>query len=36
MEHTCPCAIQNFVSASCVSPKCVSEDPVWIRCDDLN
>ncbi len=36
MEHTCACAIMNFVSASCVSPTCVSESPVQLRCDDLN
>lgn len=32
MEHTCACAIMNFVSASCVSPTCVSEEPVQLRC----
>jgi len=37
MEHTCPCALQNFVSASCVNPTCQSEGPpVLLRCDDLN
>jgi hypothetical protein len=36
MEHTCACALQNFVSASCISPTCESEDPVTLRCDDLN
>jgi hypothetical protein len=36
MEHTCACALQNFVSASCVAPVCVSDDPVMLRCDDLN
>lgn len=36
MEHTCDCALMNFVSASCIAPTCVSESPVWIRCDDLN
>ncbi|MFO0761817.1 MAG: hypothetical protein U0359_35580 [Byssovorax sp.] len=35
-DHTCACAIQSFVSQSCINPTCASEMPVVLTCDDLN